>query len=459
MTYFLIVSQLLLLGFSYSWGSNKAKRLALSHTIRPKSQPHHHGLYVLISGLIPAFVFLSIVSSFERPITNYFIWNKLPIEFRTSHLDSRNILYTKIENFSVGAISSESIGSEILSAAELLNNIKSITPFYKYLTSFLLMSLGVFYGVKKINVSFKAREKLEKLLKLFLMFSAFIAIFTTLGIFLSLIFETVRFFKFIPVSDFIFGLNWQPQIAIRADQVASEGAFGIVPLLFGTGLICLIAMLVAAPLGLMSAIYLSEYASLRFRSYAKPLLEILAGIPTVVYGFFASLVVGPLVKNFALGLGLEVGSESALAAGSVMGIMIIPFISSLSDDVINAVPQTLRDASYALGATKSETIRKVVFPAALPGIIGSLLLAVSRAIGETMIVVMAAGLIAKITINPLESVTTATVQIVTTLVGDQEFNSPKTLSAFALGLFLFLTTLFLNFVSYRVVQKYKEQYE
>jgi phosphate transport system permease protein len=224
-------------------------------------------------------------------------------------------------------------------------------------------------------------------------------------------------------------------------------------------LISFIAMLVAVPIGLMSAIYLSEYASPKVRTWAKPIMEILAGIPTVVYGFFAALTVAPFIRDFGAGLGVEVASESALAAGLVMGIMIIPFVSSLSDDVINAVPQAMRDGAYALGATQSETVRRVIFPAALPGIVGGVLLAVSRAIGETMIVVMAAGLAANLTVNPLQAVTTVTVQIVTLLTGDQEFDSPKTLAAFALGLMLFVVTLILNVIALYIVRKYREQYE
>ena len=231
------------------------------------------------------------------------------------------------------------------------------------------------------------------------------------------------------------------------------------PLFAGTLLISFIAMVVAVPIGLMSAIYLSEFAGPRLRASAKPLLEILAGIPTVVYGFFAALIVAPFIRDSGSMLGLDVASESALAAGLVMGVMIIPFVSSLSDDVINAVPQSLRDGAYALGATQAETIRKVIFPAALPGIVGGILLAVSRAIGETMIVVMAAGLAANLTANPLEAVTTVTVQIVTLLTGDQEFDSPKTLAAFALGLVLFAVTLILNVIALTVVRKYREQYE
>ena len=248
-------------------------------------------------------------------------------------------------------------------------------------------------------------------------------------------------------------------MAIRVDQVGSSGAFGAVPVLVGTLLISGIAMIVAVPIGLMAAIYLSEYAGKKLRTIAKPLMEILAGIPTVVYGFFAALTVAPFIREVGTSMGLEVASESALAAGAVMGIMIIPFVSSISDDVINAVPQSLRDGAYGLGATQSETIKQVVLPAALPGIVGGILLAVSRAIGETMIVVMAAGLAANMTVNPLKTVTTVTVQIVTLLVGDQEFDSPKTLAAFALGLLLFAVTLVLNIVALHVVRKYREQYE
>lgn len=248
-------------------------------------------------------------------------------------------------------------------------------------------------------------------------------------------------------------------MAMRADQVGASGAFGAVPLFAGTLMISAIAMTVAVPVGLFSAIYLAEYADRRFRALTKPMLELLAGIPTVVYGFFAALTVGPALRQFGDSLGLNVASESALAAGLVMGVMIIPFVSSLADDMLRAVPQALRDGSYGLGATRSETIRRVVLPAALPGIVGGVLLAISRAIGETMIVVMAAGLAAHLTANPFESVTTVTVQIVSLLVGDQEFDSPRTLAAFALGLVLFVATLILNIVALRVVRRYRERYD
>jgi len=320
-------------------------------------------------------------------------------------------------------------------------------------------AVGAWFARSRITSALNARVPVERALYFSLAASSLVAILTTAGIIGSLIFEAVRFFELVPVADFLFGLQWSPQTAIRADQVGSSGAFGAVPVFAGTLLITAIAMSVAVPIGLLAAVYLSEYAEARTRAAVKPLLEMLAGIPTVVYGFFAALTVAPAVRGFGEGLGLEVSSESALVAGAVMGVMIIPFVSSLSDDVIKAVPQTLREASLGLGATPSETIRRVVLPAALPGIVGAVLLAVSRAVGETMIVVMAAGLAANLTANPLEAVTTVTVQIVTLLVGDQEFDSAKTLAAFALGLALFLVTLALNAIALEVVRRNREQYE
>jgi len=312
---------------------------------------------------------------------------------------------------------------------------------------------------RRIHPDLRARNAVEAMGHKGLLLCSLVAIFVTIGIVLSVLVESIRFFQQVPVHEFLFGLEWSPQTAMRADQVGSSGSFGAVPLFLGTLMISGIAMLIAVPVGLLSAIYLAEYANRRFRSWAKPLLEVLAGIPTVVYGFFAALTMGPALRGFGETIGLEVASESALAAGVVMGIMIIPFVSSLADDMITAVPQSLRDGAYALGATRSETIKQVVLRAALPGIVGGVLLAVSRAIGETMIVVMAAGLAANMTANPLEAVTTVTVQIVTLLTGDQEFDSAKTLAAFALGLVLFAVTLVLNVIALYVVRRYREQYE
>ena len=313
----------------------------------------------------------------------------------------------------------------------------------------------------RTSPQFRARTAVERWLMVVLFAASLIAILTTLGILLSLMFESLRFFRLYPLHSFAFGLEWSPQTAIRADQAGSSGAFGSIPLLWGTFFIgAIIAMIVAVPLGLMSAIYLTQYAAPGVRSWLKPILEILAGVPTVVYGYFAALTVAPAVRDFGLSLGIEsASSESALAAGLVMGVMIIPFVSSMADDSIAAVPQAMRDGSLAMGATTSETIRRVLLPAALPGVMGGILLAVSRAIGETMIVVMAAGLAANLTLNPFQSVTTVTVQIVGLLTGEQEFDSPKTLAAFALGLALFLITLLLNLIALHIVRRYREQYE
>jgi len=335
----------------------------------------------------------------------------------------------------------------------------SSSRYILFIISILIFILTAIITFKKIKHEFKARDKLEKIIELFLLACSTLAVLVTIGIVLSVIFESNKFFSAVPISDFLFGTHWSPQMPIREDQVGSTGAFGAVPLFTGTFLIAFIAMCIAGPIGLMSAIYLSEYASKKVRDIVKPLTEILAGIPTVVYGFFAVIVVAPFIRNAGQHFGLEIASESALAAGLVMGVMIIPFVSSISDDVINAVPQNLKNGSLGLGATKSETIKKVIIPAALPGIIGGLLLAVSRAIGETMIVVMAAGMSANLTANPFEAVTTVTVQIVVLLVGDQEFDSPKTMSAFALGLVLFCVTLILNYIALHIVRKYREQYE
>lgn len=296
----------------------------------------------------------------------------------------------------------------------------------------------------------------ERIVYAMLWVSAATSILVTIAIVLSVLFEAWRFFGMVPAVDFLFGLHWSPQSAGGSESIGKS--FGMVPLFTGTLLITTIAMAVALPIGMLSAIYMAEYADRRVRNVAKPMLEILAGIPTVVYGYFAIVMIAPYIRGAGQVFGLSIASESALAAGIVMGVMIIPFISSLVDDIITAVPRALREASYGLGATPSETIRRVVIPAAMPGITGAVLLAISRAIGETMIVVMAAGMAANLTFNPFDAVTTVTVQIVALLVGDQEFDSPKTLAAFALGLTLFCITLILNMVALRTVKRYKEKY-
>lgn len=349
--------------------------------------------------------------------------------------------------------------SALAAAVDTARSVRQIAAAAIYALGLAAGVASLLFALRRITPDFKARNSFERLVSIVLMLCAGIAVLTTVGIVFSVVFETFRFFQRVPPLEFLTGTHWSPQTAIRADQGGSSGAFGIVPLLTGTLLISSIAMLVAGPIGLFAAIYMAEYASPRFRAIAKPVLEILAGIPTVVLGFFAALTVAPLIRVAGQSLGLDVASESALAAGLVMGMMIIPFVSSLSDDVITAVPQSLRDGSFGLGATKSETIKRVILPAALPGIVSAFMLAISRAVGETMIVVMAAGLAANLTFNPLDAVTTFTVQIKTILVGDQEFDSAKTLAAFALGFVLFFFTLTLNVIALAIIRRYREQYD
>ena len=301
--------------------------------------------------------------------------------------------------------------------------------------------------------------KFEKTIKAALLVCTILSVLVTALIILSVFSETLRFFSLVPLSEFFFGTEWSPQTAIRADQAGSSGTFGAVPVFMGTFLVTLIAMGVAGPLGLYAAIYLSIYASSTFRAWAKPVLEILAGVPSVVYGYFAVIALAPVLRTAGEFLGLSIASESALTAGSVMGIMITPYVMSLSEDVISAVPKSLSFGSLAVGATYSETVKRVIIPAAFPGLVSALLLGVSRGVGETMVVVMAAGMAANLTVNPLEAVTTATVQIVTLLVGDHEFDSEKTLAAFALGFSLFFMTLLLNIVALIIVKRYRERYD
>ncbi|WP_434360492.1 phosphate ABC transporter permease subunit PstC [Parasalinivibrio latis] len=421
------------------------------------SRPSYYGSLAAILATIPSLILFLLWQSFEGSLVNTLVMAQLPSTY-TSGDTNPGLVYSQITNIANGLAKTDD--PNLTNAARHYDQLMDLGLTLRTVVLVSVTLLGLTLGWRLARPKIKSRVYVEKVLQFFLLFCSSIAILTTAGIVLSVLFEAIRFFNMVPVTDFIFGTQWSPQIALRADQEGASGAFGAIPLFTGTLMISFIAMLIAAPVGLMSAIYLAEYASPRVRNIVKPVLEVLAGIPTVVYGFFAALTAAPLIRDIAHSVGLESASaESALAAGLIMGIMIIPFVSSLSDDVINAVPQALRDGSLGLGATRSETILNVVIPAALPGIVGGLLLAVSRAIGETMIVVMAAGLSANLTANPLESVTTVTVQIVTLLVGDQEFDSPKTLAAFALGLTLFVVTLVLNFVALRIVKKYREQYD
>jgi phosphate transport system permease protein len=457
----LIIVLLVLMAVGYQLGRRRSLEVVGGSTeIRHlHSLPSYYGWYIVVWCGLPAIIVFGLWLGLEDTMLTNMVISGLPDEVRTLSPDRLTLVINDIRNLASGNITSGKPDPTMVAAAERYNSLEQMSHAALTVVLLSMAIAGILFARSRIAPHLRARNWVERVLMGILLSCASVAIITTLGIVLSVLFEAVRFFHIVPLTDFLFGLKWSPQMAIREDQVGASGAFGAIPLFAGTMLISAIAMLVAVPIGLLSAIYLSEYAGPKVRAIAKPVLEILAGVPTVVYGFFAALIVAPLLRNWGTSVGLDVSSESALAAGLVMGIMIIPFVSSLSDDVINAVPQSMRDASYACGATHSETMLKVILPAALPGIVGGILLAVSRAIGETMIVVMAAGLSANLTANPLQSVTTVTVQIVTLLVGDQEFDSPKTLAAFALGLLLFVVTLSLNVIALHVVRKYREQYD
>lgn len=454
---FYILTLLLLSFASYFFGRKTIQKKTSVNQVTQHSRDTYHGIYLALYLLIPSAILILIWLMVSPNIIHSLLEQR--IQNKILNIDSSQIgvLKSQVISISEGVINSDN--QDILNLVGYYNSISQLSINLILVVSSISSLFLFFYAYMKINTRFNARTKVENIIKNTMILASLVAILTTIGIVLSLIIETIEFFKIIKVSDFLFGLQWSPQIALREDQVANEGLFGAIPLFLGTILITLIAMCVAVPIGLLSAIYLSEYSNPRIRAIAKPMLEILAGIPTVVYGFFAALTVAPFLRDNGATLGLSLSSESALAAGIVMGVMIIPLISSLSDDVINAVPQSLREGSAALGSTQSETVKKVILPAALPGIASAILLALSRAIGETMIVVMAAGVAANLTINPFESVTAVTVQIVVLLVGDQEFDSAKTLAAFALGFTLFIITLLLNILSIYIVRKYREQYD
>lgn len=422
------------------------------------SRPVYHAAYAASLAAIPGFTVAMVWLMFGETLIERWTFARMPSDMLAELAANRSLILNEARNLADGFAQGE-VRPVVEELARNLAFVSDRAGTGATLLASSVALVGAWLGLRSIRPSFAARARVESLVRMGLALASTVAILVTAGIVLSLLFETIRFFGQVSPLEFLFGLHWSPQTALRADQVGSSGAFGAVPLFTGTLLITSIAMAVAAPIGLFSAIYLNFYASRVMRDLVKPLLEILAGVPTVVYGYFAAISVAPFLSEMGRSIGLSVASESALAAGAVMGIMIIPFVSSLSDDAISAVPDSLRDGSYGLGATRSETIRIVIIPAALPGIMGGVLLAFSRAIGETMIVVMAAGLAANLTANPLNAVTTVTAQIVALLTGDQEFDSPKTLSAFALGLVLFLVTLSLNVLALRIVNKYRETYE
>ncbi len=458
-----LVILLIALGGLAAIGYYLARRKLLSavgrESIRPHSMPSYHSWYVAVWCALPSAIVLLSWLLFEERILEALLISHLGPEYASLSGEMLGLLLNDIRNLAAGDAVSRAADPAPLAAAERYSGMRDTARAALLVGGLALAVAGLAWSWHHVAPDFRARHRVERVVRIALILASCVAVVTTVGIILSVLFESIRFFSIVSVGEFLFGLEWSPQTAIREDQVGSSGAFGAVPLFTGTLLITLIAMVVALPIGLFSAIYMAEFASPRVRNTVKPILEILAGVPTVVYGFFAALTVAPALRGFGETIGLDVASESALAAGAVMGIMIIPFISSLSDDAIVAVPRSLREGSLAMGATRSETVIKVILPAALPGIVAACLLAVSRAIGETMIVVMAAGLAAKLTANPLEAVTTVTAQMVTLLVGDQEFDSAKTLAAFALGLALFLATLALNVLALYIARKYREQYE
>ena len=456
----LITFAVLVLAAAFSYFINwRAARAVAAGGARLKSIPGYHALFAALLILVPTIALLLLILLLRSSMADWlFAQLHLPDEYWALDRGHRQLAIADIKSIAAGRIFGTPEDWK-LRAAENFKSTHAILDWTMLAIVSATAAMLLVFARLKVTAGFHSQKGVERIVSILLLACALVAILTTIGIVASLLFETARFLTHVPLTEFLFGLNWEPQIPIREDQVAAEGTFGWIPVILGTMVITVVALSLAVPVGIMSAIYLNEFASRTIRSVSKPILEILAGVPTVVYGFFAILVIAPWLRDAGTGLGIPVAPNTALAAGGVMGIMLIPFIASLSDDALAAVPSAMRDGALAIGATRAEAVLGVIFPAALPGIVGGVLLAVSRAIGETMIVVMAAGLIARLTINPLDSVTTVTVQIVTLLIGDTSFDNPKTLSAFALGLMLFLMTLLINVAALRIVQRFHEIYD
>lgn len=489
MTSSLLFLILALIGI-FAFGAGRLR--AAGAGARSHSRPGYHGTYVALAALLPP-VLVMIVWSIALPIViNNDIHASLPSDLKadaaTEALSFSSVVgisrgLDRIPQADVAAAMSGTktwnevlaahdvpvagdIRPEIVAAAQSMNAMTATSRNALAVIAVILALVGGVLAFRQVSARFRARTMVERLILVALVLCSSIAILTTIGIVFSMLSEAVRFFAVVPPHEFFFGTVWDPRFSAAGSGGAS-GQFGLIPLLAGTLYIAFVAMLFAVPVGLFSAIYMAEYASPRFRSFAKPALEVLAGIPTIVYGFFALTAVGPFLRDLSSALnrlvtgdaGNFIQAQSVLTAGLVMGIMLIPFVSSLSDDIITQVPRSLSDGSLGLGATRSETVKRVVLPAALPGIVGALLLTASRAVGETMIVVLAAGVAARLQINPFEPMTTVTVKIVNQLTGDLEFTSPQTLVAFALGITLFAITLMLNIYALYIVRKYREQYE
>lgn len=455
--FWLVAAILVLMGFAYQYGAARSRKVAAETGARMHSLPSHYGALVALWCGVPALAILLLFTVFEGGLIRALVAAGLPEEVRALPIDQFNAVLDRIYSLATGFGVAGDVKPFEAEAAERMTALSAIGLLARIAAMAVAVVLGLAYVLRRFSPQLRARNEVERGVQALLIFCSAIAIFTTVGIVLSMLSEAIRFFSFVHPFDFFFGTVWNPRFATVGH--GGSGGYGLLPLLWGTVMISFIAMLVAVPVGLMTAIYMAEYASPAFRSMAKPVIEVLAGIPTIVYGFFALTVVGPFFASVGAMLGVEVRATSALTAGVVMGIMIIPFISSLSDDIITQVPRSMRDGSLGLGATRSETIKRVVLPAALPGIVGAFLLAVSRAVGETMIVVLAAGNAPVLQINPLQAISTVTVTIVNQLTGDIDFTSPQSLVAFALGLTLFTITLGLNIVALYIVRKYREQYE
>lgn len=453
----LVILLLAMVGWAFGRARAVQQRIQLGNDKRSRahSLPAYHGWYVAAWVAVPALAFLTLWAVLMPHLVREAVLASPGGSGLPTDPFVRNTILGEAHALADGTLRHGFHGD----APQLIAAFRAATAHYGMIgavTGALLAFVGGAFGFTRIQPALRARVEVERLISLSLLLASLVAIVATFGIVASLVGESFRFFELVPPTAFLSGLEWDPP-----SGAAVPSLFGAVPLFWGTVMIgAIIAMIVAIPLGLLSAIYLSQYAHPAVRDWMKPILEVLAGVPTVVYGYFAALTVGPALRGFADAIGVVgASSDSALAAGVVMGIMIIPLVSSMADDSLTAVPHAMRDGSLALGATKSETIRQVLIPAALPGVIGGVLLAVSRAIGETMIVVMAAGQAANLSANPFASVTTVTVQIVKLMTGDQEFDSAKTLAAFALGLVLFIVTLLLNIVALRIVKRYREAYD
>ncbi|TWG98050.1 phosphate transport system permease protein [Mesorhizobium sp. J18] len=485
----LVISIVLLIGIAgFVLGRQRAVSQQAGASEKPHSRVHYHGWWVFLAAVLPALIFMAIWSAVSTTYIDNATRSALPEQTQESAVASRALATGMVQNLARGlrvlgvdnasdapqtfeelqprlrergiAVASDTQDYMIPLALQR-NAMEDRSSLLRSVLTIAFSLAGAAYAFSTIGVRARARNKVERVTLLALVAASTIAILTTIGIVFSMLFETIHFFQSVSPANFFFGTVWDPRFA-AAGSGGAEGQFGLIPLLAGTLYIAFVAMLFAVPVGLMAAVYMAEYATPGVRSVVKPLLEVLAGIPTIVYGFFALVTVGPFLRDLSADIAggpSFIQAQSVLTAGLVMGIMLIPFVSSLSDDIITAVPRAMRDGSLGLGATRSETVKRVILPAALPGIVGALLLTASRAIGETMIVVMAAGVAARLTWNPFETMTTITVKIVNQLTGDLEFTSPQTLVAFALGMTLFVLTLAMNVFALYIVRKYREQYE